>query len=97
MKWVRKLTSAEKLENMRNSRRRARELEPTRDQLKDEPLKYCKRRGLSLKSTNRLLDLVCNGAFNIDYRDHRKLPKSERVPRSLEMPPTPPGFWDISD
>jgi len=60
--------------------------------------KWCKDRGLSETATKRVKRLVTEDykGGSVDYRDYRKVKVEDRVPRSLEIPLTPPGFWDIS-
>jgi hypothetical protein len=96
-KWSRKRTKQEKREN-RHRRVMARMFsDPTRDDFKSpaDVLTYCRWRGLSKQTTDRVLGLLDGTVTNIDWRDQRSLPPSERVPRGLECPPSPPRYWQI--
>ena len=71
---------------------------PTRKELKDRDgaVRYCSMMRLSHVATKRVIDLVTRSVSDIDFRDHRSIPKEDRVPRSLEYDETPPRYWDIA-
>ena len=87
------------LGRMREQRRRL--VAPTCAELLDEEgaIAYCLKRGLSRTASERVIRLVVGTVGTIDWRDHRRVPKADRVPRSLENQhlSTPPRYWDISD
>ena len=72
-------------------------LYPLRSDLADErsARAFCLERGLGTAATRRVLALALGHANDRDHRDQRSLPKTERVPRSLELVPSPPHYWDI--
>lgn len=74
---------------------------PTRRDLHDADgaRLYCRTRNLSARATDRIVALVTGAkCVDVDWSDHRTLPKEDRVPRSLEGERhTPRGYWDITD
>ena len=71
---------------------------PYRDDFKtDGDIKmFCRRKKFSLEITNRVINIIHNGTSESpDYTDNRSMPKSKRIPRSLFVPNSPRGFWDI--
>ncbi len=97
--WRRKANKQEKLARRVQSEKRRRENEPTRVELKNKQgaEEYSRRRGLSRKATQRVVDLVTGVALTTDWSDQRTVPPCDRVPRSLEATDTPPRFWDVTD
>uniref|UniRef100_A0A6C0BN38 Uncharacterized protein n=1 Tax=viral metagenome TaxID=1070528 RepID=A0A6C0BN38_9ZZZZ len=95
-KWHKRKSMAEKLAGRQAAEKRRRWKEPTRAEVRAlGPKKF----NLSAHATQRIRQLVRSDTKygQIDYRDHRRLKPQDRVPRSLELPATPPGFWDIED
>jgi hypothetical protein len=97
--WKKKLSLDEKKAKIKKALRKKRLLYPSRKELVDAEgvLRFCQGQELSPDATQRAVNLVTGVVNDVDWRDHRKLPMKERVPRSLEewCPPTPPHYWDI--
>ena len=49
----------------------------------------------TISAKKRILSLVMEDINEIDFRDHRKLSKHDRVPRSLEESTTPLRYWNV--
>ena len=97
--WISKKTMAEKHRGRRRAEVKRRLFAPTMSELREGGAAeiYCKERGLSADASKRVIALV-RGLPTIqrDWRDHRSIPKKERVPRSLEWTDsTPPRFWEV--
>lgn len=96
--WKRKMNKKEKTLNRLCYEKRRKMMHPTRVELHDseKTLEYCILKKLSKSATDRTFRLVEGKLNDIDWRDQRTLKKEDRVPRSLEMCSTPPGYWDVS-
>lgn len=97
-KWKTKITNYTKNKNRKKFKAYRKLKLPTRKELNDEEgaKHYCSKMRLSQTATHRVIDIVTGKCADIDFRDHRTIPKNERVPRSLECCETPPRYWDIS-
>ena len=97
--WRQKRSRVQKETNGARYEVKRRRTCPTRAELGsiEKAIAYGQSRGLSAVATNRIISLVTNVIDDIDWRDHRRLPSSERVPRSLENTGTPERYWDVSD
>ena len=74
---------------------------PTRASLRDTPVCvpcYCQKNGLNKRVEQAIVKLVTGEPTmcHFDKRDLRSVPKSDRVPRCLEAPLSPIGYWNIS-
>lgn len=97
MKWTKRMSKEEKLQNMQEAEKKRKRLHPTRSELFGRTDEYCKLHKLSSVASKRLFNYVHNNEQKTDPRDQRQLPKTERVPRSLEPEWTySVGYWDVS-
>jgi len=93
------------MKNLKHDRSRRCFLHPTRQELRQLTLKgvmkYCTTRAFDVPTTKRIKTIWTtsqkNETFKTDSRDFRSVPHTNRVPRSLEQPMTPPGYWNITD
>ena len=73
---------------------------PTREELADENGVniFCAGRKCTPRAIAKMVQLVMGPptACEMDPRDLRSVATEDRVPRSLETPMSPVGFWDIS-
>ena len=98
-KWHKKLTVHEKKARRKRSKRKRQLCEPTREELNSESKvhAYCDKRMLNVRVRSCLLDILKNkDVQKIDHRDLRQVPPEDRVPRSLQMPSTPPQYWKVA-
>jgi hypothetical protein len=95
--WKTKKTAIQKKENRHHRAVRRLLVCPERRDFKStvDIVTYCHRRGLSKHATDRVIGLINGTIHAFDTRDQRTLPACERVPRTLECPPSPPRFWEI--
>jgi hypothetical protein len=95
--WKRKKTESTKKKNRTYHVLMNMLKQPSRDQLTspEDIITYCRCRGLSKRVEKRIIGLLDGTIHTIDWRDQRTLPRSERVPRSLEFPDSPPKYWEI--
>ena len=57
---------------------------------------FCRRSNLCNETRQRIIDILKNGTKESpDDVDNRKVNPTQRIPRSLFVPSTPPGYWDI--
>lgn len=97
--WRNKLTLKEKTisQHQRNLKRKSNF--PTCQELETESKAriWCQNKNLSEDATLRVTDIINNTTHTTDWRDHRKLQKKDRFPRSLEchFNKTPPRYWQL--
>lgn len=96
MRWTTKKTPADKDRLRAAAERRRKRVAPTRDEIRGDVDAYCDSEGLTERA-RATIKVLCRGGkggkAQPDPRDLRGVPKEDRVPRSLEAPPTPPGYW----
>ena len=96
--WLKKKTMTEKIKIRQKLSRRDNYRYPKRQLLqamtKKELRLYCIRRGFTVNVRHKI-QCIYNGGYITDTRDYRKVLPEDRCPRSLNVPPSPPGFWDI--
>ena len=72
---------------------------PTRQHLKNAKgvQDYCRRHKLNDRVQKEMVKLVTGEPTmcNFDHRDLRTVPKCDRVPRSIEAPCSPTGYWKV--
>ena len=98
--WRKKKTLAEKQAGREQARKRQKFLQPHRSQFKSEGAvnEYCDVRKLSERVRVVMIKAVRhNRPVPLEMVDYRKVPKEDRVPRSMQCPDTPPGYWDLRD
>ena len=62
-------------------------------------LRFCQQKELSPATCLHILKLrasVPGETVLWDHRDYRSVPKAERIPRSLQCPPSPVGYWCLN-
>jgi hypothetical protein len=98
--WRRKVSLAQKAYNQVYRIQHRKKTRPTLGELRDVTgvLTYGRKRGLSSAAIERIVAMVQGTSWCIDWRDHRRVPRRDRVPRSLEDDAlrTPPRFWEIT-
>jgi hypothetical protein len=96
IKWRTKLTQSQKLAMRNRAEERRKRLNPTIDDVKADPNRYLSK--LTPRAQAVIRGILERGfATTIDHRDLRTVPVFDRVPRSLECPLTPPGYWSVDD
>jgi hypothetical protein len=96
IKWRTKLTQVQKLALRKRAEERRKRLNPTIDDVKADPSRYLAK--LTPRAQSVIRGILDRGfSTTIDHRDLRTVPMNDRVPRSLECPSTPPGYWSVDD
>jgi len=97
--WTHKVSTQQKAVNKIRRMRKRKRTSPTLSELRDSSgvYTYCTEYGLSKNVTTRILAMVQGRNWKLDWRDYRRVPSCDRVPRSLEDDAlrTPPRYWDI--
>lgn len=98
MKWHTKKRSSPS--SVWNCKKSSKLYQPTRADIKDKKgvKKYCRDHKLNNRVQSEMVKLVTGEPTmcQFDTRDLRTVSRHDRVPRSLEAPVSPVGYWDVT-
>jgi hypothetical protein len=91
--WSTRLTKEEKKRMRARALVRQQRLHPTIDDVRKNVKFYTSK--MTPRAAGIVHDILARGySTTLDTRDLRTVPVEDRVPRSLECPGTPPGYWN---